>query len=57
MKDTEAASALGVAVRSIESLRKRFVEEGLAAALDRKKQLRHQRAFVGEGPPALGLGE
>jgi len=40
LKDAEAASALGVVVRSIESLRKRFVEEGLDAALDRKKQVR-----------------
>lgn len=40
LKDTEAASAFGVAVRSIESLRKRFVEEGLEAALNRKKQVR-----------------
>ena len=40
LKDTEAAAAFGVAVRSIESLRKRFVEEGLDAALDRKKQVR-----------------
>jgi Homeodomain-like domain len=40
LKDAEASSALGVAVRSIESLRKRFVEEGLDAALERKKQVR-----------------
>ena len=38
LKDVQAAEALGVAVRSIESLRKRFVEEGLDAALERKKQ-------------------
>lgn len=38
LKDSDAAKALGVAVRSIESLRKRFVEEGLDAALERKKQ-------------------
>ena len=40
LKDAEAAAAFGVAVRSIESLRKRFVEEGLEAALNRKKQVR-----------------
>ena len=40
LKDTEAAAALGVAVRSIESLRQRDVEEGLDAALERKKQVR-----------------
>ena len=50
LKDTEAASAFGVAVRSIESLRKRFVEEGLDAALDRKKQVRRsvESMFDGE---------
>ena len=40
LKDAQAAEALGVAVRSIESLRKRFVEEGLDAALERKKRVR-----------------
>ena len=40
LKDTDAAAAFGISVRSIESLRKRFVEEGLDAALDRKKQAR-----------------
>lgn len=37
-KDAEAAQALGVSVRSIESLRARFVLEGIDAALDRKKR-------------------
>ncbi len=40
LKDAEAAAAFGVAVRSIESLRQRYVEEGLDAALERKKQVR-----------------
>ncbi len=40
LKDAQAAEAFGVAVRSIESLRKRFVEEGLDAALERKKRVR-----------------
>ena len=40
LKDTQAAAAFGVAVRSIESLRQRFVEEGLDSALERKKQVR-----------------
>ena len=40
MKDVEAARAFNVAVRSIESLRKRLVEEGLDAALERSKQVR-----------------
>jgi hypothetical protein len=50
LKDAQAAEALGVAVRSIESLRKRFVEEGLDAALDRKKHVRPgvEKMFDGE---------
>jgi transposase len=40
LKDEQAARALGVAVRSIETLRRRFVEEGLDAALERKKRER-----------------
>ena len=38
--EAEASRALTVRVRTIESLRKRFVEEGLAAAWERKKQVR-----------------
>jgi transposase len=50
MKDVEAARAFNVGVRSIESLRKRLVEEGLDAALDRKKQVRPsiEKMFDGE---------
>jgi hypothetical protein len=50
MKDAEAARAFNVAARSIESLRKRLVEEGLEAALDRRKQIRPsiQKMFDGE---------
>lgn len=50
LKDVEAATAFGVAVRSIESLRKRFVEEGLDVALERRKQVRPsiERMFDGE---------
>jgi transposase len=50
MKDVEAARAFGVGVRSIESLRRRLVEEGLEAALDRKKQVRPsiEKMFDGE---------
>ena len=40
MKDGEAARAFHVHVRTIESLRQRLVEEGLDAALDRKKRER-----------------
>jgi transposase len=50
MKDVEAAQAFSVGVRSIESLRRRLVEEGLDAALGRKKQARPrvERLFDGE---------
>ena len=50
LKDGDAAEAFGVSVRSIESLRQRFVEDGLEAALDRKKQARPsvERMFDGE---------
>jgi hypothetical protein len=40
LADAAVAEALGVAVRSIESLRQRFVEEGFDAALERRKQVR-----------------
>ncbi len=50
MKDVDAARAFNVSVRSIESLRKRLAEEGLDAALDRKKQVRPsiEKMFDGE---------
>jgi transposase len=50
LTDEDAARAFGVSVRSIEYLRQRFVEEGLDAALDRKKQLQPSvcRMFDGE---------
>ncbi len=50
LQDGDAAEAFGVSVRSIESLRQRFVEEGLEAAVDRKKQVRPsvERMFDGE---------
>ena len=50
MKDVDAARAFHVSVRSIESLRKRLVEDGLDAALDRKKQVRPsiEKMFDGE---------
>ena len=40
LPDEQVARTLGIAVRSIESLRRRFVEEGLDAALGRKKRER-----------------
>lgn len=39
-KDEQTARTLGISVRTIESLRRRFVEEGLEACLVRKKQER-----------------
>lgn len=39
-KDTEVSRVLGVCVRTIESLRQRFVLEGLDAALERKQRER-----------------
>jgi hypothetical protein len=50
MKDVDAARAFNMSVRSVESLRRRLFEEGLDAALDRKKQARPsvQRIFDGE---------
>lgn len=50
MKDVDAARAFNVGVRSIEWLRKRLVEEGLDAAIDRKKQARPsiEKIFDGE---------
>ncbi|CAN5906041.1 helix-turn-helix domain-containing protein [soil metagenome] len=50
MTDVQAADAFGVSVRSIEYLRQRLVEDGLNAALDRRKQARPsvERIFDGE---------
>jgi transposase len=41
--DARIADALDVGVRTIESLRKRFVEEGVDSALNRRKQVRPSR--------------
>ena len=50
LKDADAATAFGVSVRSIESLRRRLVEQGLDAALERKKRERPsvEKMFDGE---------
>lgn len=50
MSDEQAAHAYGVSVRSIEHVRQRLVEEGLEAALGRKKQCRPsvEKIFDGE---------
>jgi transposase len=46
--DVRIAEALEVGVRTIESLRQRFVEEGLHAALHRKKHRPRPRKLDGE---------
>lgn len=50
LPDTQVAKTLQIGVRSIESLRRRFVEEGLESCLVRKKQEYPsiQRIFDGE---------
>jgi transposase len=50
LMDIEASHAFRVSVRSIENLRKRLVEQGLDAALERKKQEkpRASKLFDGE---------
>ena len=44
-----AAEALGVTSRTIEHLKKRFVEEGLEAALQRKPRVRPPREVIFDG--------
>ena len=50
LTDKQVAKALGVAVRSVENLRRKLVEEGLDACLERKQQTspRVERIFDGE---------
>jgi hypothetical protein len=43
------AEALGVSPRTIEHLKKRFVEEGLAAALERRKPEKPPRGVIFDG--------
>jgi hypothetical protein len=45
----ETAEAMGVTSRTIEHLKKRFVEEGLDAALERKKPDKPPRAVTFDG--------
>ena len=54
MKDQEIARALKVGTATVERLRRRCVEEGLARALGRKEQLnRRPRKLDGEGEARL----
>jgi len=50
LTDKQVGRTLGVAVRSIENLRQRFVEQGLEACLERKKRDRPsvERMFDGD---------
>jgi len=43
------AEALGVATRTIERLRQRFVEQGLEAALERKRRVKPPREVIFDG--------
>ena len=45
----DIAEAMGVTPRTIEHLKKRFVEEGLAAALERKPREKPPRAVIFDG--------
>lgn len=45
----ETAEAMGVTPRTIEHLKKRFVEEGLAAALERKQREKPPRGVIFDG--------
>jgi len=47
--DERVAEGLGVTSRSVERIRKRFVEEGLASALAHKKQCRPSRERLLDG--------
>jgi hypothetical protein len=48
-KVADVAAALGVTSRTIEHLKKRFVEEGLQAALVRKPRVRPPREVIFDG--------
>src|SRR4030043_2303882 len=45
----DTAEAMGVTPRTIEHLKKRFVEEGLAAALERKQREKPPREVIFDG--------
>ena len=48
-KVADVAKALGVTTRTIENLKKRFVEDGLDVALERKKREKPPREVVFDG--------
>ena len=47
--DEDVAEAVSVSVRTVENVRKRFVNQGLEAAVDRKKQVRPSRERLLDG--------
>ncbi len=47
--DARIAAGLGLATRTVENIRRRFVEQGLQAALGRKKQCRPSRERLLDG--------
>jgi len=47
--DEDVAEAVGVTVRTVENIRKRFVTEGLEAAINRKKRNRPSRERLLDG--------
>ncbi len=47
--DEDVAEAVDVSVRTVENIRKRFVNEGLEAAINRKKQVRPSCARLLDG--------
>ena len=49
LTDAEVARALGITTRSIERVRRRFVEQGLEACLARKKQERPSAEPIFDG--------
>jgi hypothetical protein len=48
-KVSDTAAALGVTSRTIEHLKERFVEDGLAAALERKPREKPPREIIFDG--------
>ncbi len=53
-KDADICEALDIGVSTVERVRRRFVEEGLVAALERKKQInRREPALDGEAEAHL----
>ena len=54
MKDVEIARSLGVGISTVERVRRRCVDEGVAAALGRREQLRRrQKRLDGSGEAHL----